>query len=92
MSHELTYTTGQFGRVASKTDAQGNVTTYEYNEQGQFTKMTLPDPDGEGELTSPVFEYEYDANGNLTQITLPDENTQTLDLQHHVQQADELHR
>jgi RHS repeat-associated protein len=77
LDRELFFTTGRFARVTSTTDAAGNVTTLEYNEQGLLTRQTLPDPDGAGPLTSPVTQYQYDSNGNLTQITLPDNATQT---------------
>ncbi|MFT3920971.1 MAG: RHS repeat protein [Myxococcales bacterium] len=33
--------------------------------------MTLPDPDGSGSLTSPVFYYTYNGNGQLVTETDP---------------------
>jgi RHS repeat-associated protein len=77
LEHELTFTTGRFGMVTSSTDDAGNQSVYAYNDHGQVTTVTAPDPDGEGELTSPVTEYDYDSNGNLIQITFPDDSTQT---------------
>jgi YD repeat-containing protein len=41
------------------------VTSYEYEALGRLTRVTLPDPDGEGELESPEIEYLYDKVGNL---------------------------
>jgi YD repeat-containing protein len=49
LARELSFTTGRFARIMSVTDALGNVTTNEYNDQGLLIRQTLPDPDGEGE-------------------------------------------
>ena len=53
------------------TDALNNVTTYGYNVLGRVTSVTEADPDGGGELLSPVTIYEYDGNGNLVSLTDP---------------------
>jgi len=56
------------GRVLTTTDEMGNVTTNVYNSRGELTSTTLPDPDGTGPLTSPVWSFTYDNNGDkLTQ-------------------------
>jgi YD repeat-containing protein len=38
---------------------------------GHLTKITLPDPDGSGSQTSPVYAFEYDQNNRLTKETDP---------------------
>ena len=77
LQHELTYSTGPFGRITAVADSVGNVTSYEYNDLGLVMRTTQPDPDGQGVLAAPVTEYDYDSNGNLIGITLPDESTQS---------------
>jgi RHS repeat-associated protein len=42
-----------------------------YDDLGRPTQRTLPDPDGEGELTAAVWDYAYDAAGNVTSETDP---------------------
>jgi RHS repeat-associated protein len=46
-------------------DENGNRTEFEYDSLNRLVKITEPDPDGEGELTSPVTIYTYDSVGNL---------------------------
>jgi YD repeat-containing protein len=43
---------------------------------GRLTSVTLPDPDGAGPLTSPIWRYTYDANGRLWQVIDPNNKTQ----------------
>jgi len=58
------YQTGLMkGYLQSITDAQSQVTSFEYDAVGRVTKQTLPD--------SQVINYVYDANGNLTSLTPP---------------------
>jgi RHS repeat-associated protein len=49
-------------QVATFTDELGNVTSYEYDPLDRLTKETLPDPDGGGSQTSPIYSYEYGSN------------------------------
>src|SRR5690606_3159046 len=43
--------------------------TYIYNDLDQLVKVIQPDPDGEGELTSPETTYSYDLLGRLARTT-----------------------
>ena len=43
----------------------GRVTSRSYNARGQETSDTLPDPDGAGPLTAPVFTKAFNARGEL---------------------------
>ena len=43
----------------------GRVTSRTYNARGQETSVTLPDPDGAGPLTAPVFTKAFNARGEL---------------------------
>jgi YD repeat-containing protein len=70
-----TYRMDRFGYVTEVVDALGNKTTFERDANGFATRMTLPDPDGPGPLTSPVYTYTLDAKGNVTGMTLPDGRT-----------------
>jgi len=54
------------GQVKTSTDPVGAVTGYVYNDLGQLTEVTLPDPDGAGSLVSPITRYQYDAAGRRT--------------------------
>ncbi len=66
---EFTYTSSD--ELASSKDELGNVTSYEYDLLGQMTKMTLPDPDGAGSQTSPIYNYTYTADFLLDTETDP---------------------
>ncbi|MBM4001648.1 MAG: hypothetical protein FJ297_19305, partial [Planctomycetes bacterium] len=48
------YTYDALGRVLSATDAQGRVTTYQYNARGRTTRIELNDPDGSGPQHGPT--------------------------------------
>ncbi|MEG3838505.1 RHS repeat-associated core domain-containing protein, partial [Microcoleus sp. Z1_C3] len=52
------------GNQTATIDENGNRTESDYNIMNQLVKVTAPDPDGSGPLTSPVTSYEYDKNGN----------------------------
>jgi RHS repeat-associated protein len=54
----LTYTSG---RLTSVTDFAGRVATLTYDGSGRMTKITQPDPDGAGTLTSPETTFTYDS-------------------------------
>ena len=57
--------------VEAEVDELGRRTEYEYNALGQLVRKILPDPDGDGPLTSPIYQYSYDAMGNLVAETDP---------------------
>ena len=57
---DFTYTASD--QVATFIDELGNVTSHEYDPLDRLTKTTLPDPDGAGSQTSPVYTYEYGSN------------------------------
>ena len=71
LSHDTDFSYDGLGRKTGITDEQGNETTLEYNKVNQVISVTLPDPDDEGELESPVTEYGYDAYNRLATITDP---------------------
>jgi len=61
----LSYTNN--GQVATVTDAEGNLTTYEYDGYDRLAKTRFPSPTTDG--VSSTTDYEqvgYDANGNVT--------------------------
>lgn len=60
-----THTTN--GLVATMTDANGNVTTYEYDGFDRTRKIRFPNTSGGGSSTSDYEQYTYDANSNVTQ-------------------------
>jgi RHS repeat-associated protein len=63
----FTYTSG---RVSSVADFASRTTTLGRDGSGRLTGVTLPDPDGVGSLTSPVWAYAY-TSGRLTGVTDP---------------------
>ena len=59
-------------QITKRIDALDRETVYAYEEDlGWLESVTLPDPDGAGSLTSPVWSYEYDVLGNLLTETDP---------------------
>ena len=55
------------GNVLTSTDANGNITRYEYDETSRINKVTLPDRSGKNQMN-----YSYidaDADGNATTVT-----------------------
>ena len=67
-----TFKTNRFGQVTVATDPLGNVTTQEYNADGQPIRLTGADPDGSGSLTSPITKYGYSSSGDLVVLYNPD--------------------
>jgi RHS repeat-associated protein len=65
VTRTFTYTTAD--QVASTTDELSHTTSFSYDALDRLTTKTLPDPDGGGSLTSPVWTYKYDAIGRLTE-------------------------
>lgn len=63
----VSYTYDDYGKMLSKTDAEGNTTNYAYDEEDRLIKETRPD----GTFVA----YSYDANGHLTKIIYPDGET-----------------
>jgi len=58
------------GRVSSVTDFASRTVMLGRDGSGNLTTVTLPDPDGAGSLTSPVWSYGY-ASGRLISVTDP---------------------
>jgi RHS repeat-associated protein len=56
------------GQKISETNQLGQTRYFEYDDNGQLIKVTLPEVNGQ----SPVYEYTYDAQGN--QLTIKDPN------------------
>jgi RHS repeat-associated protein len=53
------------GNLVATVNALGNRTEYEYDKMGWQVRSISPDPDPDGELTSPVYTSVYDLSGNL---------------------------
>ncbi|MCY2970209.1 MAG: hypothetical protein NTZ30_06020 [Planctomycetota bacterium] len=53
------------GNLVAESDPLGRETSRSYNARGQETSVTLPDPDGAGPLTAPVFTKAFNARGEL---------------------------
>jgi RHS repeat-associated protein len=63
-----------FGNKLSSTDQRGQTTQYQYDGENRLTAAILPqvpDPNNDGQLTTPTYQYGYDVNGNQTSITDP---------------------
>ena len=71
------YTYDAAGNQTSETDELGRVTNYLYDDLGRMIQMTLPDPDGSGTASAPVYQYEYNGAGQLTSETDPLGNVTT---------------
>ena len=69
-SIETTEYDGNGNQVAT-VDGNGNRTEYEYDEKDRLIETISPDPDGDGELTSPISTSTYDSVGNLIATTDP---------------------
>ncbi|MEM7758756.1 MAG: FG-GAP-like repeat-containing protein [Cyanobacteria bacterium P01_A01_bin.40] len=59
------------GNQIATVDGNGNRTEFKYDEKDRLIKTISPDPDGDGELTSPVTTSTYDGVGNLIATTDP---------------------
>ena len=58
------------GNILTKTDSNGNVTSFEYDNLDRPKKITSPDDTPNNSNDNPTVEYTYDLNGNvLTQKT-----------------------
>ena len=88
---------GPLNKLISKTDRNGNVSRYQYDSVGRFTKFTDPVglettltySQGTAEITDPAARttrLNLDANGNLIRITDPDGSSRQwrYDSQHHM--------
>jgi len=60
---QSTYGYDSLGRLASQTDALGNMVKYGYDNADRVTQLTLP--------SGRTYGFAYDANGNRTQLTMP---------------------
>jgi RHS repeat-associated protein len=68
------------GRKLSQTDANGNVTQYDYDLLDHLVEVTGADPDGAGlDYTSPVSHWVYDAAGQLLSMTDPEDRETTYE-------------
>ncbi|MDA1229163.1 MAG: hypothetical protein O2856_00185 [Planctomycetota bacterium] len=63
--------------MLTHTDKLSKVTTYTNNSQGQVTSITLPDPDGAGSLSSPVYTVAFNSVNKMTSTTDPLGNVTT---------------
>lgn len=59
------------GLLQSTTNARGYTTSYEYDKRGLKTKETQADPDGGGQLGTPIYLFAYDLFGRQTSVTDP---------------------
>jgi RHS repeat-associated protein len=57
------------GNTTAMVDENGNRSVYQYDSMNRVTRVTLPDPDGNGPLAPPIQQLSYDAAGNLRRIT-----------------------
>lgn len=65
------------GNLIEETDGKGNKTTYEYNEEGKLTKVSLPD--GTGTVNDTLYAYDIlnkDTEGNI--LSTKDTTTNAL--------------
>ncbi len=59
------------GNLSAIVDENGHRTLYDYDSVNRLTRITQPDPDGNGPLPSPMTRFTYDAMGNLLTVTDP---------------------
>ena len=67
------------GNQTAVIDENDNRSSFEYDELNRVTEITEADPDGEGELTSPVTTLSYDESGNLIETIDPLGNSTKLE-------------
>jgi YD repeat-containing protein len=60
------------GLQATLTDANGNVTTYEYDGVDRLERIRFPNASGGGSSSSDYEQFSYNANGMVTQRRLRD--------------------
>jgi RHS repeat-associated protein len=58
-------------RLVAEIDELGRRTQHQYDALDRLIQTTLPDPDGAGSQTAPVYAFAYDKNNRLTQETDP---------------------
>jgi RHS repeat-associated protein len=66
------------GQVLTSTNALGETTSFAYDAYGNTTSVTLPDPDGSGDLPAPVMTSTYDVFGRTISSTAPDGGVSTV--------------
>ena len=95
-SKTSTYKTDRFGGIVEWSDPLSNKTVIVRNSDGLVSKITLPDPDGGGSLTSPITKFGYNAAGDPVKIYQPDGSyiTRTFDSSNHglLTETDEMGR
>jgi YD repeat-containing protein len=81
VSATITYTYNGLGQVLTKTEANGDLTQYEYDNLGRLTKITeAPFVDFMGSWIRPVTDLRYDGLGNLVRsVARGDTNSYTPD-------------
>jgi RHS repeat-associated protein len=67
----LAYNAGNL--LSSITTSDGRTVSYDYT-GGALSSVTLPDPDGAGPLSSPVWSYSYDPSGRLASEVDPNQH------------------
>ena len=75
MTERQTFTLN--GQVATRTDANGNVSTYVYDGLDRVIRLRFPNKSGGGSSTTDYEQYGYDANGNRTSLRKRDGRTIT---------------
>jgi YD repeat-containing protein len=58
-------------RLVAEIDELGRRTQHQYDALDRLIQTTLPDPDGAGSQSAPVYAFAYDQNNRLTQETDP---------------------
>jgi RHS repeat-associated protein len=75
-SDEMTASYAANGKLGTIADANGNLTTYEYDGYGRLSRTLMPSPTAPWTSSSTDFEQlGYDANGNITSRRLRDGQT-----------------
>ncbi|MCA9181892.1 MAG: RHS repeat protein, partial [Planctomycetales bacterium] len=66
------------GNLVASVDGSGFITQIIVNSRGLTTRISVPDPDGNGPLTAPVTNFAYNTYGMLSTLTNPDGSTKTF--------------